>query len=101
MTRRDCRQRKNRHRIVDHESIDQFTQLWITLLMPLHHWHRLFTLCCRCTAFHAIEKNRFEAAKLAALFYGICGEIAEQKANGPGSFRTQFLDAASFYSQPR
>src|SRR5689334_13033503 len=44
-------------------------------------------------AFHAVEKNRFEAAKIATLFYGICGEIAESKAQGPGSFRTQFLDA--------
>lgn len=44
-------------------------------------------------AFHAIEKDRFKAAELATLFYGICGEIAEQKSNGPGSFRMQFLDA--------
>jgi len=43
-------------------------------------------------AFHAIEKNRFEAANIATLFYGMCGEISERKANGPGSFRTQFLD---------
>lgn len=44
-------------------------------------------------AFHAIENNRFEAAKIATVFYGICGEIAEKKSNGPGSFRIQFLDA--------
>ena len=44
-------------------------------------------------AFHAIEKNRFAAAEIATVFYGICGEIAEKKSNGPGSFRTQFLDA--------
>ena len=48
-------------------------------------------------AFHAIEKNRFEAAKMATLFYGICGEIAANKAHGPGSFRTQFLDALYFF----
>jgi hydroxyethylthiazole kinase len=43
-------------------------------------------------AFHAIEKNRFTAASIGTLFYGICGEIAEKKAKGPGSFRTEFLD---------
>jgi len=47
-------------------------------------------------AFHAIEKNRFAAAKMAALFYGICGEVAEKKSQGPGSFKTQFLDTLSF-----
>jgi hydroxyethylthiazole kinase len=44
-------------------------------------------------AFHAVEKNRFEAATLATLFYGTCGEIAEKSAQGPASFRTLFLDA--------
>lgn len=44
-------------------------------------------------ACHAVEKNRFLAAEIGTVFYGICGEIAEQKANGPGSFRTHFLDA--------
>ncbi len=44
-------------------------------------------------AFHAIHKNRFEAAKAATLFYGHCGEKAAQNAKGPGTFRSQFLDA--------
>lgn len=47
-------------------------------------------------AFHSIEKNRFEAAKIATLYYGICGEAAENKANGPGSFKVQFLDELHF-----
>jgi hydroxyethylthiazole kinase len=48
-------------------------------------------------AFLALEKNRFEAAKLATLFYGICGEIAQKKSSGPGSFKTNFLDALSTF----
>jgi hydroxyethylthiazole kinase len=33
------------------------------------------------------------AAETAARFYGQCGEIAEKKATGPGSFSMHFLDA--------
>lgn len=44
-------------------------------------------------AFHAVEVDRFQAAKIGTLFYGICGEIAEQNAKGPGTFRAEFLDA--------
>lgn len=44
-------------------------------------------------AFHAVEQNRFIAAQAATLFYSVCGEIAAEKAEGPGSFRMQFLDA--------
>lgn len=43
-------------------------------------------------AFHAVEKNRFEASVLATAFYGICGEKAEKTAQGPASFKIQFLD---------
>ncbi|HSW92972.1 MAG TPA: hydroxyethylthiazole kinase [Gammaproteobacteria bacterium] len=43
-------------------------------------------------AFHAVEKNRFKAASAAALFYGVCGEVATLRAAGPGSFKTAFLD---------
>ncbi len=44
-------------------------------------------------AFHAIEPNRFEACKIGTLFYAICGENAEKHSNGPGTFRSAFLDA--------
>jgi hydroxyethylthiazole kinase len=44
-------------------------------------------------AFHAVEKNPFDAAAAATLFYSLCGEAAAQKALSPGSFRTAFLDA--------
>ncbi len=44
-------------------------------------------------AFAAVEKNRFQAAMAATLFYGRCGEMAEKKSQGPGSFKYQFLDA--------
>ena len=44
-------------------------------------------------AFHAVEKNTFNAASAATLFYSVCGEVAARKAQGPGSFKTYFLDA--------
>lgn len=43
-------------------------------------------------AFHAVEKNKFEASVLATAFYGICGERAAMHANGPASFKVNFLD---------
>lgn len=43
-------------------------------------------------AFHAVEKNRFNASVLAAAFYGICGEKAAKKSQGPASFKIHFLD---------
>ena len=79
--------------IIDNESIDQFDRG--SPFMPLITGTGCL-LSAVIAAFHAIEKNRFEAAKMATLFYGICGEIAENNANGPGSFRTQFLDALHF-----
>jgi hydroxyethylthiazole kinase len=80
--------------IVDNESIDQLDRG--SPFMPTITGTGCL-LSAVIAAFHAIEKNRFEAAKMATLFYGICGEIAENKANGPGSFRTQFLDALHFF----
>lgn len=50
-------------------------------------------------AFHAVHPHRFEAAKAAALFYSVCGEIASQTATTPGSFKTAFLDA--LYQKPQ
>ena len=43
-------------------------------------------------AFHAVEKNRFEAGVLATAFYGICGEKAAKAVQGPASFKIKFLD---------
>lgn len=43
-------------------------------------------------AFHAVEGNSLAASKLATVFYGICGEKAAQKVQGPGSFKMRFLD---------
>lgn len=47
-------------------------------------------------AFHAVEHKRLAAAASAALFYSLCGETAAMKSQGPGSFKTHFLDALSF-----
>jgi hydroxyethylthiazole kinase len=82
--------------IVDKESIDQLKRG--SPFMPTITGTGCL-LTAVIAAFHAIEKNRFEAAKIATLFYGICGEIAENKAIGPGSFRTQFLDALHAYPE--
>jgi hydroxyethylthiazole kinase len=45
-------------------------------------------------AFCAVEANKdFAAATAAAFgFYGLCGELAAESSNGPGSFQTTFLD---------
>lgn len=50
-------------------------------------------------AFHAVEKNRFIAAKSATLFYGKCGELAAEQTNTPGMFRAKFLDALHFHPE--
>lgn len=42
--------------------------------------------------FLAVEKNRVLAAASALSYYNICGEVADAKANGPGSFVPLFLD---------
>lgn len=44
-------------------------------------------------SFHAVEKNRFNAAVAAAIYYGVCGEVAALQASGPASFKIKFLDA--------
>jgi hydroxyethylthiazole kinase len=44
-------------------------------------------------AFHAVEPNRFLATSSAADFFGICGEQAAKRAQGPGSFKPALLDA--------
>jgi hydroxyethylthiazole kinase len=46
-------------------------------------------------AFHAVEPDPYLAATFAAVFYGVCGEMAADHARGPGSFKPHFLDALS------
>jgi hydroxyethylthiazole kinase len=43
-------------------------------------------------AFAAVERDPFVAASCAAAIYGVCGELAAKKAEGPGSFRVAFID---------
>lgn len=43
-------------------------------------------------AFAAVAADNFEAGVAAAAVYGIAGEIAAERASGPGSFRVAFLD---------
>ena len=50
------------------------------------------TLTAVIAAFKAILPNPYEAARLATAYYGLCGSLAAQKTNQPGSFRTLFID---------
>ena len=43
-------------------------------------------------AFLAVESNAFEAAVQAMVTMGVAGELAAEKASGPGSFQMHFLD---------
>jgi len=75
--------------IVDANNIQQST--YGSPLMP-----KITGTGCLLTAviaaFHAVEKNRFEASVLATLFYGMCGESAAKTSQGPASFKIKFLD---------
>lgn len=42
-----------------------------------------------------VNSTSLEAGAAACFFYGICGEIAARKAEGPGTFKSYFLDALS------
>lgn len=44
-------------------------------------------------AFLAVEPDPWLAAVAALLVVGVAGEIAAERARGPGSFRVEFLDA--------
>jgi hydroxyethylthiazole kinase len=44
-------------------------------------------------AFHAVTPDSFEAARLATVYVGLCGQLAETKAQKPSSFRSAFIDA--------
>ncbi len=43
-------------------------------------------------SFAAVNSDHCEAAKDALCYYGIAGELAAEKSNGPGSFRENFYD---------
>lgn len=51
------------------------------------------TATALCGAFAAIEKDYASAAAQAMAVMGIAGELAAQKASGPGSLQVLFLDA--------
>lgn len=50
------------------------------------------TLTAVIAAFRAVISDAYEAAYLATAYYSLCGSIAAQKTNKPGSFRTLFID---------
>jgi hydroxyethylthiazole kinase len=78
--------------VVDDEQINQFNRG--SAMMPMITGTGCL-LSAMVGAFHAVETDRFIAASAATLFYSICGEIAADHAQGPGSFRAAFLDALS------
>ena len=51
-------------------------------------------------AFAAVQADAFEAAVCAAVMMGVCGEMAFQKTQLPGSFQIAFLDALSEVTPP-
>lgn len=50
------------------------------------------TLTAVIAAFAAVIPDKFKAAYLATAYFGLCGSIAAQKTDKPGSFRTLFID---------
>lgn len=43
-------------------------------------------------AFNAVHDDCFAATCAGSFFYAVCGELAAQKAQGPGSFKMHFVD---------
>jgi hydroxyethylthiazole kinase len=58
---------------------------------------RVTAMGCACSAllgaFLAVERDPLLAAAAALLAYGVAGEVAGERARGPGSFVPEFLDA--------
>lgn len=52
------------------------------------------------TAFFAVSDTPFEAAVAACAAAGIAGELAAEKARGPGSFLAHFMDALYTLDEP-
>lgn len=51
------------------------------------------TLTAVIAAFRGIVPDSFASASLATCYFGLCGNIAANKAKAPGTFRTAFIDA--------
>jgi len=59
------------------------------------------TLTAVIAAFKAVIPDSYGAACMATAYYGLCGNLAHEKVNKPGAFRTAFIDelyAADFDS---
>lgn len=50
------------------------------------------TLTAVIAAFAATGLNYYKATVLATAYFGLCGQIAHQQAQGPGRFRQLFID---------
>lgn len=50
------------------------------------------TLTAVIAAFRSCLPDSYEASYLATAFFGLCGKLAESNANGPASFRVNFID---------
>jgi hydroxyethylthiazole kinase len=50
------------------------------------------TLTAVISAFAATNTNTFQAAIDATAYFGICGQLAHQHTEAPGSFRQVFID---------
>jgi hydroxyethylthiazole kinase len=65
---------------------------------------RVTGLGCTATAitgaFAAVNSSYFQAAAHAMALMGIAGEMAAEKANGPGSFQPAFLDTLYSIQEP-
>ncbi len=50
------------------------------------------TLTAIISVFRGVLNDSFESAQLATIYFGLCGQLAEQQARYPGTFRTAFID---------
>jgi hydroxyethylthiazole kinase len=77
-------------------------------VVRLFNGHPLMTrvtgMGCTATAiagaFAAVNPSPFEAAAHAMALMGVAGEIAEERAHGPGSLQVEFLDVLYRISEP-
>jgi hydroxyethylthiazole kinase len=74
-----------------------------TRAVEIHNGHPLMSRItgsgCMATAlvgaFLAVEPDSFLAAAEATIAFGIAGEMAAERSAGPGTFRTQLIDAVA------
>lgn len=50
------------------------------------------TLTAVIAAFRGVLNDSYESAKLATLYFGLCGSLTEKQTKFPGSFRNLFID---------